>query len=142
MTGKRKNDIRSKRLVKKIIALVCVACFVFVFLFSAIHFTALAGNTGQNATACQRTLMPECKCEIGITQMRVQIQPHTHNETHIDCFVCVIVQKTVEQTRNICTAGTEIILSDLSPLILAGSCFLLMVAGSSTPVKLKTRTNN
>jgi len=131
-----------KRQIGKVVALVCAVCFIAVFLFSAIHFADHSGDAGQSANTCQRTQMPECKCEAGITQMRAQIQTHAHNELHIDCFVCVLVQKSVDKTKQLIIASTDILLADPGLLIFAGFCFLFLFAGYYTPVKLKTRTNN
>jgi len=144
MTGKMKTEVNFKHCVKRVIALLCVACFVFVFLFSAVHFVSYNRNAGEIAGGCQRTLMPECRCETGITQLRMQIQArsHMHNDSHIDCFVCVIVSKIVDQTRQFNIIIAEILLSDISLLVLIGSCLIFIPAGFSTPVELKTRTNN
>jgi len=131
-----------KKQIKMIIALICVVCFV-VLLVSAIHINTHAthaGNAGISANPCQRTLLPECKCESAIAPIPVQVQTHEHNGSHVDCFICIIVQKTVDQIRHISIA--EIPASDLTLLVMTGLCFMFILAGVSTPVKLKTRTNN
>ena len=147
MFRKKKFDMSKKRQIMMIIAIVCVVCFVAVFLVSAIHFNSHSGHASISARSCQRTLMPECRCDPAVTpvapvriQVQSQTQAHVHNGSHVDCFVCVIVQKTVDQIRQLSVA--EILISDLGMLILAGSCFMFIITGVSTPVKLKTRTNN
>jgi hypothetical protein len=141
---KKKFDMSNKRQVMMIIAIICVVCFVVVFLVSAIHFGSHSGHANISARSCQRTLMPECRCDSAGTPVRIpipaQTQSHMHSGSHVDCFVCVIVQKTVEQVRQLSVA--EIMISDLGLLILTGLCFMFIISGVSTPVKLKTRTNN
>ena len=143
MIGNQGSRIKSKQQIKKLIALVCVVGFVLMIIMSAFHFTDHTSNStkiGQRLNSCHRTQMPECRCNVGITQMRFQFKTHIHNDSHIDCFICVIIQKTVELTRQ--TGVAEIPTLDLGLLILAGVGFMFILAGSTTPVKLKTRTNN
>jgi len=142
MRIKRKKSINIRQHIKKITALICLLCFIAVFLVSAIHFTANAGFAGQAASPCQRTLMPECRCETGITQLRLTVQTHVHNDSHVDCFICVIVHKIVDQTRQMSTAAVDIILSNTGIMAFTGSLILFMLAVFYTPVELKTRTNN
>jgi len=149
MFRKKVFGMSKKRQVKMIIAIICGVCFVAVFLVSAIHFGGHAGHANLSVKSCQRTLMPECRCDSAgtpVAPVRIQIQSltqtqtHVHSGSHVDCFVCVIVQKTVEQVRQLSVA--EIMISDLGLLILTGLCFMFIISGVSTPVKLKTRTNN
>jgi len=143
---KKKTDNKKKiyKQLTKIIAIVCVVGFAVVFLFSAIHFTAYSDSSGSNASPCQRTLMPECRCESGATRLlsQPQLQSHVHNGAHTDCFVCVIIHKTVSQTRQLTAAVADIIHNDISFVLFAGLFVLLIAIGLSSPVKLKTRTNN
>jgi len=132
-----------KQKIMMIIAIVCIVSFAVVFLVSAIHFNAHkthTGNAGISSGPCQRTLMPECRCDPVVAPVSIQIKTHAHNESHIDCYVCVIVQKTVDQTRLLGVA--EILVSDTGLLILTGIGLLFILTGVPTPVKLKTRTNN
>jgi len=144
MFVKKKFDMSKKRQAMMIIAIICVVCFVVVFLVSAIHFSSHTGLANISARSCQRTLMPECRCDSAGAPVRVQIQSltqaHVHGGSHVDCFVCVIIHKTVEQIRQL--SVSEILISDLGLLILTGLCFMFITSGVSTPVKLKTRTNN
>ena len=142
MSDKQINCINIKRHIKMIIAVVCVVCFIAVFIVSAIHFSDHSSSTAQAFGPCQRTLMPECLCETGVAQQRMLFQSHTHNESHVDCFVCVIVSKTVDQIRYFSAAAADFLIYDLSILILIGLFFILTLTGIPTPVKLKNRTNN
>ena len=154
MIKKQKTKIEFKRQLMRIAALVCVVCFVVVFLISSAHFAnhaqGHAGSAGVSANACQRTLMPECECEVGfsLTQLQIQtyishnIHSHSHSETHSDCLVCVFIQKTVNQARQFSAAVTAVSIIDTSILALFALCVILGLVGLSTPVKLKIRTNN
>jgi len=142
MNEKKKSNINIKQQVKKIIALVCAVCFIIVFMFSTVHFIGHADETSPGTGACKRTLQPECKCDPVIAQLRMQVETSAYNETHVDCFVCAVVHKTIDQTRQLSAAAGEVLLSDINLLILAGLFTLFIFAGGFTPVKLKTRTNN
>jgi len=132
--------MRRKRHLKIIIAIICVVCFAAAFIVSAIHYNIQTGNSSSSVISCQRTLMPECKCDSTFAPIRIQLQNHLHNGSHVDCFVCVIVQKCVNQIKQ--SSAAEALIFDLDLLILTGICFMLITAGVQTPVKLKTRTNN
>ena len=143
MFGKKKFDMNKKQQVKMIIAIVCVLSFAVVFLVSAIHFsshTTHAGSAKISTGPCQRTLVPVCRCASVITPASVKLSTHVHNESHVDCYICVIVQKTIEQTRLLSVA--EILVSDLNLFILTGIILMFILVNVPTPVTLKTRTNN
>jgi len=135
--------MNKKQQIKMIIAIICVVCFVAVFLVSTIHFSTHTGHATISTRSCQRTLMPECRCDSAATPVapvRIQIPAHVHSESHGDCFICAIVQKTFEQIRQL--SMTEIPVFDIGLLILTGLFFMFVLTGVSTPVTLKTRTNN
>ena len=160
MIRTQQTKIELKRQLKIIVALVCVVCFVAVFLISSAYFTnhthshSGSASASVSSNACQRTLMPVCECETGLSLMHVQIQTysnsipyfhyHSHSpvEAHSDCLVCVFIQKTVNQIRQFNTAVIAAISTDTNILAVFALCVLLALAGLSTPVKLKSRTNN
>ena len=142
----QKRNTISRQQVKKIVAVVCVVCFIAVFLLSTVHFRNHTDYANQTTTSCKRTLLPECKCETILIQARttiqVQAQSHSHNELHIDCMVCVIVQKTIDQTRQLSITLTDFLFANISLLIFIALGTLFLLISVSSPIKLKTRTNN
>jgi hypothetical protein len=152
MNKKQKTRIEFKRHLKITIALVCVVCFVAVFLLSSAHFSNHAQDHAESAglgtNTCQRTLLPECECAPGLPLMPMQIQAnysfhsHSHSEAHVDCLVCVIIQKIVNQVRQVNASASIAVLTDTNIFAFFALCLFLALAGLSTPVKLKSRTNN
>ena len=152
MSKKQKTKIKIKRRIMKIAVLVCVVCFVAVFFISSAHFTThaqdRAGRENVSANVCQRTLLPECECSTGIPLVQMQNQAdsffhsHNHSEAHIDCLVCILILKTVNPVRYFNAVVTTVMLTDTNVFAFISLCIILALAGLSTPVKLKSRTNN
>jgi len=95
-----------------------------------------------SASMCQRTAMPECKCENSISQAQPTVFISEHKHTHLDCSICALIQKTIDLIRQILGAVVGIAQININVLIVGMLSIFILIAGIGTPVKLKTRTNN
>ena len=142
MQGKQHVKSNNKRHIKRIVALTCAICFFAIFiLFTSLHINS-ADHEAETIVACQRTQMPECKCEnpppLRISQI---VTTHEHNEKHIECQVCAFIHKTISQLRLLVTI-IGLSLTNSAFLIPAALFSLLAFAGFKTPIRLKIKNNN
>jgi len=141
MQNIRKSKLIDKRKAKKAVALVCAVCFVAFLLFASLHADHSA-DANESAGVCQRTSMSVCKCDASVASLQVKNQIHEHNNVHVDCFVCTFIHKTVNQGRQFLTSVSSIAFADVILFTLTALFLLSIVVKMSTPIELKTRTNN
>jgi len=143
MRGAWRNKRINKHKAIRLISLVCVACFVAVFIL----FASLSFSHGEHAvesvSGCQRTLMPECNCENAVAaRAPIHIKSHEHTDAHFDCLVCTFIQKTVSQLRQLTAMIVGAASVDAVSFLSAALCLCILFATIGTPVKLKTQLNN
>ena len=145
MRGKKYKKAKNMQHLIRSVAFICAVCFIVVSVLSAALLMTHAGHEHElinRGSRCQRTLMPECRCENSIMQAQMQIQVFQHNELHNDCFVCTFAHKTINQVRQILIVTGNIANVDVSLFALMVLSLLIMLSGVYTPVKLKTKIIN
>jgi len=142
MQGSQQNRKDIKQRIIRIVAIVCVACFVAVFIFSAATFASHSSHDSEAIAGCQRTLMPECKCESTVAQILIPVQTHEYHESHSDCLACAFIHKTVNQLRHLGAVASELFCSNAGLLLLTALFLIIPCTGTCTPIRLKTKSNN
>ena len=127
---------------KRTVALTCAFCFFAVFLLSSTLLIVHATHDHEPVTICQRTLLPECKCENPLAPVQPLTQANEDSGSHMECTVCLAINKTSDQIRQQFIVVNGTVHTDLSLLITTMFGLLIALSGTGTPVMLKTRINN
>ena len=139
-----------RRLFRRVVACVCAVSFVIVFIFSAALMMKYAAHDHWNVPGCRSKLTPALNCVINDGQTQLHTRANTpagteaepHNNAKAGCLACAMVQKTVDQLRQLSSIVCSSAPSDAALLVLAALCLLSMLAGPLTPVRLKIKNNN
>ena len=142
MQRKKHNKAINKKRLIRVIALACAICFFAVFLLSSTLMIAHAMHDHEPVSICQRTLLPECNCVIPLASGPTLIETHESSEPHLDCTVCLIVHKAIDQLRQQLLVVNGAVHTNISILITTMLGLLFLLSGTGTPVMLKTRSDN
>ena len=137
-----------KQRAKRVVALVCVACFFVVFLFvSALH----GDHTEyESLIVCPITSERVCYCEsnasIPLTSISLldssSIEPTSSADFASACHTCALIVKTSGQLRQLVVHTSTLSIADQASLVLFALSLISSLLSIYSPMELKVKMSN
>lgn len=147
-----------KKRFRRIVATLCILCFVFVAFLSTPLVIAFASHEHELLPGCFRAHGHICGCDNdngmvllitrAIERSFIHISSHNHGhkhnhgDMHIECLQCASIEKIVNPLRQHNYVDNGIILVDYDIFPYTAIYREIIIEGVLTPIEFKTKMNN